>query len=225
MKKKVSMLLLLLLLMSGCTKLNNYSLDSLLPIVLNEKNSKYNVVFEGYKYYVPKGLRLQSKEEYNAVFLSEENETYYFYIDVISFYNQEQLSYKENKKAYYSKKLEYQNHDGYLEIEKVAESDSYFIEFMYNYGKVEAYVKEKNINNAITQMSSLLTSLQFNRTVLETLVGNKVLNYKETTYNVMKPKGKTGNTETYLDYEEKYGIYEGYTPKDTDEDEIEIEDK
>ena len=48
--------------------------------------------------------------------------------------------------------------------------------------------------------------------------------YKEETYNVMKPKGNEKTKESYLDYEEKYGTYEGYTEKNTDEDKIDIEE-
>ena len=92
---------------------------------------------------------------------------------------------------------------------------------MYNYGKIEAYVKEKNIEDVLIQASSILSSLQFNRTVLETIIGNRVLDYEEETYDVMKPKGEVV-AESYLDYEEKYGTYEGYTRRETDEDQIEI---
>lgn len=95
---------------------------------------------------------------------------------------------------------------------------------MYNYGKIEAFVKENEIKSAIINMSSILKSLEFNRTVLESLIGNNVLNYKEDTYDVMKPKGSTATKDTYLEYEEKYGIYEGYGDKNTSEDRIEIEE-
>ena len=94
---------------------------------------------------------------------------------------------------------------------------------MYNYGKIEAYVKKDNIQEVFIQTSSILSSLQFNRTILETIIGNKVLNYREETYDVMKPKGNV-TTESYLDYEEKYGTYEGYSPRENDEDEIKIEE-
>ncbi len=37
-----------------------------------------------------------------------------------------------------------------LEITKLDKDDSYFIEFMYNYGKIEAIVKEKRDKRSIT---------------------------------------------------------------------------
>lgn len=223
MKKKLLILTLSILALTGCTNLSNASLDEITNTMLSSKTNLANTVFDGYKYYVPRGLRLVMKNDYNASFLDEYNNTYYLYIDIISYYNKEKLDYNTNKNAYFSKELNYNNKEGYLEITKVKDSNYYFIEYMYNYGKIEAFVKEKELNNAIINMSSVLSSLKFNRTVLETIVGNKVLNYKEDTYDVMKPKGSTATKDTYLEYEEKYGIYEGYGDN-KEEDIIEIEE-
>lgn len=223
MKKKLLILTLSILALTGCTNLSNASLDEITNTMLSSKSSLANTVFDGYKYYVPRGLRLVMKNDYNASFLDEYNNTYYLYIDIISYYNKEKLDYNTNKNAYFSKELNYNNKEGYLEITKVKDSNYYFIEYMYNYGKIEAFVKEKELNSAIINMSSVLSSLKFNRTVLETIVGNKVLNYKEDTYDVMKPKGSTATKDTYLEYEEKYGIYEGYGDN-KEEDIIEIEE-
>ena len=53
-------------------------------------------------------------------------------------------------------------------------------------------------------MSSILNSITYNRVVLDTLIGKKVLSYKEETYNVMKPKGnektKEATTNEIKDY-------------------------
>ena len=225
MKKKIASLLLLLFVITGCTSIENKNIDELLELLLKQDNEKYNVVFDGYKYYVPFGIRFVSKDEYNATMMDERDNIYYFYSDVVSYYNNEVLTYKENKDAYYSKELDYNGKKGYLEITTTNIENYYFIEYMYNYGKLESVVLKDDIEDVIIQMSSILSSLEFNRTVLETLIGNKVLNYKEETYNVMEPKGDRSNAESYLDYEEKYGNYEGYTPKDSDEDEIQIEEE
>lgn len=223
MKKKLLILTLVILTITGCTNLSNTSLDEITNTMLSSKINLANTVFDGYKYYVPRGLRLIMKNDYNASLLDEYNNTYYLYIDVISYYNNEKLDYNTDKNAYFSKKLNYNNKDGYLEITKIKDSNYYFIEYMYNYGKIESFVKEKELNSAIINMSSILASLTFNRTVLETIVGNKVLNYKEDTYDVMKPKGSTATKDTYLEYEEKYGVYEGYGNNKA-EDKIEIEE-
>ena len=224
MKKKLLILTLSILALTGCTNLSNASLDEITNTMLSSKSSLANTVFDGYKYYVPRGLRLVMKNDYNASFLDEYNNTYYLYIDIISYYNKEKLDYNTNKNAYFSKELNYNNKEGYLEITKVKDSNYYFIEYMYNYGKIEAFVKEKELKSAIINMSNILSSLKFNRTVLETLIGNKVLDYKEDTYDVMKPKGSTATKDTYLEYEEKYGVYEGYGDNNDEDNKIEIEE-
>ena len=224
LKKKLVLGILILFTLTGCANLNNQSIEDLTSRMLSINNTLANVVFDGYKYYVPRGLKLDSKDEYNAVLIDESNNRYYFYIDVISYYNNEQLTYTSNNEAYYSSELDENDKVGYLEITKVGNNGYYFIEYMYNYGKFEAYVEEKDINSAIINMSSVLSSLKFNRDVLETIIGNKVLNYQEDTYNVMKPKGNTATKDTYLEYEEKYGIYEGYDITNDDENIIEIEE-
>ena len=223
MKKKIILLIISILTLTGCTNLTNMSIDEVVNVMLESDTNLSNNVFEGYKYYIPKGLRLINKDEYNAILKDEYNNTYYFYIDVVSFYNEEKVEYEVNNKAYFSKELNYNDKKGYLEITKIEDTDVYFIEYMYNYGKIEAFVKENEIKSAIINMSNILSSLKFNRTVLETLIGNKVLNYKEDTYDVMKPKGSTATKDTYLEYEEKYGIYEGYGNNNPDENKIEIE--
>ncbi len=224
MKKKIILLIISILTLTGCTNLTNMSIDEVVEVMLKNDTNLSNNVFDGYKYYIPKGLRLLEKDEYNASLKDEYNNTYYFYIDVVSFYNKEEAEYKVNNKAYFSKELDYNNKKGYLEITKIEDTDAYFIEYMYNYGKIEAFVKENEIKSAIINMSSVLKSLEFNRTVLESLIGNNVLDYKEDTYDVMKPKGSTATKDTYLEYEEKYGIYEGYGDNNTSEDRIEIEE-
>ena len=224
MKEKIILLIISILTLTGCTNLTNMSIDEVVDVMLKNDTNLSNNVFDGYKYYIPKGLRLLEKDEYNASFKDEYNNTYYFYIDVVSFYNKEEAEYKVNNKAYFSKELDYNNKKGYLEITKIEDTDRYFIEYMYNYGKIEAFVKENEIKSAIINMSSVLKSLEFNRTVLESLIGNNVLDYKEDTYDVMKPKGSTATKDTYLEYEEKYGIYEGYGDNNTSEDRIEIEE-
>ena len=224
MKKKIILLIISILTLTGCTNLTNMSTGEVVDVMLKNDTNLSNNVFDGYKYYIPKGLRLLEKDEYNASLKDEYNNTYYFYIDVISYYNKEEVEYKVNNNAYFSKELDYNDKKGYLEITKIEDTDAYFIEYMYNYGKIEAFVKENEIKSAIINMSSILKSLEFNRTVLESLIGNNVLDYKEDTYDVMKPKGSTATKDTYLEYEEKYGIYEGYGDNNTSEDRIEIEE-
>ena len=224
LKKKITILLIALLTLTGCTNLTDMNIDEIVDVMLSDTRTLSNNVFDGYQYYIPRGIKFISKDDYNASLKDEYNNTYYFYIDIISYYNEEKIDYTENNEAYFSKKLDYNGKEGYLEITKVKDLDKYFIEYMYNYGKIEAYVNENQLDCAIINMSSILKSLKFNRTVLESLIGNNVLDYKEDIYDVMKPQGSTATKDTYLEYEEKYGIYEGYGEQNRSEDKIEIED-
>lgn len=223
MKKKLLIIMICLLTLSGCTNITNQNLDNVISTFLTKDMNLSNNVFQGYKYYIPKGLKLISKDEYNALLKDENQNNYYFYIDVVSYYNKTKLNYTTNSSSYYSKQLNYHDKEGYVEITKAENSDYYFVEYMYNYGKIEAFIKENDLKSAIINMSNVLSSLKFNRNILATTIGNKTLNYKEDTYNVMKPKGSKATKDTYLNYEEKYGVYEGYSNKKKDEDKIEID--
>ena len=223
MLKKILILILLICFSTGCTNLSNQDLDGIVSSILEEENNLSNVVFDGYKYYLPRGMKFVTKDEYNAHLLDGKNNSYYLYVDVLSYYNNTELEYEENEDAYYSKKLDYRDQDGYLEITEIGEDGYYFIEYMYHYGKMEAYVREDDIEDAVTYMSSVLSSLTFNRTVLETLIGNNIIDYREETYDVMKPKGNNATKDTYLDYVELYNNYDGYSQDETDEDNIDID--
>ena len=223
MLKKILILILLICFSTGCTNLSNQDLDGIVSSILEEENNLSNVVFDGYKYYLPRGMKFVTKDEYNAHLLDGKNNSYYLYVDVLSYYNNTELEYEENEDAYYSKKLDYRDQDGYLEITEIGEDGYYFIEYMYHYGKMEAYVREDDIEDAVTYMSSVLSSLTFNRTVLETLIGNNIIDYREETYDVMKPKGNNATKDTYLDYVELYDNYDGYSQDETDEDNIDID--
>ena len=64
MKKLIVLLSVILLLVTGCsiTTLSNVDIGSNMKTILSEKTKLYNVYFEGYKYYVPKGLNFLDKD-------------------------------------------------------------------------------------------------------------------------------------------------------------------
>ena len=77
--------------------------------------------------------------------------------------------------------------------------------FRVNYSKIEALVKERNLEYAITNSIKILSSVQYNDVILDTLIGEKTLDYKEEAYNFFESKREEG---TFLDYIEEYDIYE-----------------
>lgn len=212
--KKVLILLSVTMLFSGCTvvKIEDQAIDRILDTVLSSSSHLVNQVAEGYKYYLPKGMSKLSKTDYN-VHLRYQGESYYLYVDVISYYHKIKESYKENKDAYYSKALSYRGHDGYLEINEA--KNAYFVEAMYHYAKIEAYVPKAKLQDALITISYVLSSVQFNDQVIESLIGDNALNYKEESFNIFKPKREVGD---FLDYVKEY---DNYTK---DEDDVHDED-
>lgn len=189
MKKII--LFLCIVLLTGCTvkKVNYDNIDSLLKDSLTQEMSLSNSYFEGYKYYVPRGLRLVSKKEYNASFVSG-NTKYYLYVDIIAYYNKVDIDFTKSNN-YYSKELNYNNKKGYIEITE--NTDNYFLEIMFNYAKIEAIVDKDELNEAVMNACNILSSIQYNDKVIETLVGDNALNYQETLFDIFGPH--KGNDE------------------------------
>ena len=91
-------------------------------------------------------LKFVNKEEYNAIFKDRFNNKYYLYVDVISYYHKIENTYKINQDAYYSKVIDYNDKTGYLEI--IESGSKYYVEFMFNYAKIEVLVDKDQLVNA-----------------------------------------------------------------------------
>ena len=217
--KKLLVLLSILTLLTGCTvtKINKDSIDKVIDSVMKKDSKLKNVHFEGYSYYVPRGIRFVDKKEYNAILKDEYNNNYYLYVDVISYYHKVKEKYKVNKKAYYSKEVKTKNKFGYVEIKE--DKTGYLIEAMYNYAKIEAYVEKDSLNDAMTNISMILSSMKYNDKVLSSTVGENILSYKEESYNIFKTKEKTSD---FLDYVKEY---DNYDQEKKDEDNLKIDEE
>ncbi len=202
MKRLVVLLSAVLLLMTGCsvTVLSSVDIGSNIKTLLAEKAKIYNVYFDGYKYYVPKGLSFLNKEDYNATFLDRYGNKYYLYVDAISYYHKVENTYEENDMSHYSRKLYYNNKDGYIQIDE-QEDENYIVNFMFNYAKMECYVSKRDLIFAIDNMCHILRSITFNDKVLESLIGDNVLSYQEESFNLFDT---TSTKEDFLDVVSKY---------------------
>ena len=203
--KKIVILLCLLVFTTGCTvsKIDMEDRDNILNITLNRNVNLFNRVSKGYKYYLPKGISLLDYKEYNEILYSNSNK-YYLYIDIISYHYKTQKKYTINNNSEYSKILNYNDKNGYLEIKK--QDNKYHILYEYNYAKMEAVVKEEDVNETIMNMGYILSSIQYNNIVINSLVGENVLDFKEEKYEIEKP---TENDNTFLDYVNTYDKYNG----------------
>jgi flagellar biosynthesis/type III secretory pathway protein FliH len=50
--------------------------------------------------------------------------------------------------SYYSEKLEYNKKDGYIQIDE-DKNNKYFVQFVYNYSKMEAYVSKEDLVDTV----------------------------------------------------------------------------
>ena len=200
MKRLIVLLSIVTVLVTGCSinKLDNNNISKNIKILMSQKVKLYNVFYEGYKYYLPKGVAFIDKEEYNAILKDENNIRYYLYIDAISYYHKIENDYEIKNDAHYSKKLDYNGKTGYIQIDEVDEK--YFVQFVYNYAKMEAYVDKDSLSDVVTNMCLILRTVKYNDAVLESLIGDNKLNYKEEDYTLFKADS---SKESFLDVVER----------------------
>ena len=194
--------------------IEDQSFDEILHSVIQEDFQLENVSLEGYSYYLPKGVLLKRSSSLNSE-LYYNHRKMYLYVDVYSYYHKVDFTYEVNPDSYYSQAIDLYGKKGYLEITQI--STNYFVEFMYNYAKIEAYVDEEDLKKTVTQMAYILNSVDFKDTILDTLIGENELDYNEENFNIFKPTREEGD---FLDYEEQYDNGEDQI---IDEDNIDLE--
>lgn len=188
--KKLVILALMTVLLTGCTavRINTESTDNIVSVVLSKDNKLYNRVGKGYKYYVPRGVSYIDTNELNEKLYSNGN-YYYLYIDSISYYYNKIDTYKVNTKAYYSNVIDNNGKTGYLEINKLEKL--YFVEFMYNYAKIEAVVSEDDIEEVVLNASYILSTVKFNNNVIKLMLDKDYFTSREEKYNIFTAKTTT----------------------------------
>lgn len=189
--KKI-LLLCCLLLLAGCSvvRIDTNNVDNIINVVLSKNNDLYNQIGKGYKYYVPRGVTYIDTNDYNDVLYSDGN-YYYLYIDVVSYYYKVVEEYEENPDAYYSKKIDINGKQGYLEINK-QDNGRYFIEFMYNYSKIEVEADYDDINNIILNTSYILSTVKFNDNIVKVVLDEEFL-VSEEKYDIFTSKKETND--------------------------------
>lgn len=201
--KKLAILLLVLLL-SGCTvvRIDTSDLNNIVDVVLSKDNTLFNQVGKGYKYYIPVGVSYIDTEDFNDILYSNGN-YYYLYIDTISYYYNVGKEYVLNNDAYYSRSININGKYGYLEINK--QDDLYFVEFMYNFSKIEALVKEEALEEVILNASYILSTVKFNNNVITMMLDDEFLVLEEK-YDIFTSKQET-NDFLKLEESEEQWVY------------------
>ena len=208
MKKCILLVLLVLLVTTGCTNINNNTIENIInkKTKLNYKNKVYNVYHPGYEYYMPKGLSVKNVNEMNEIITSNKY-TYYLYVDLVSIYNDTQIAYEEESNLYKSLKIKYKDLTGYLKIKEL--NNDYLVEIMYNYAKIEVIVEESDINKTINNCMTILSTIKYNKSIIENLMQDNLLNYKDETLDLFDKVTKEDN---FIKYEQDYDDYESKIP-------------
>lgn len=216
--KRILIVVISLLILTGCTieSISNDDVIKNVDIILSKKIKFSNEDAIGYQYYLPSHMNVKNVNDFNEEIISN-GVSYYLYADVVSFYYKVDIDYKVDKKAYISKKLNYNDKQGYLEVNK--DGNNYYVEMMFNYAKIEASVPEYDLVDSISNMSYILSSVKYNNNIIETLIGNKKYDLSDNeTYNIFKSKKK--NDGNFLDYVNEYDTYEGDIESLIEKDEI-----
>ena len=197
MKKKI-LLVLFLMLLTGCvrTDINNGDYKELVSQVINNKTNGTNEVANGYRFYVPKGVRLIENDSNNQIFMGMGTKIY-MYVDITSYYYKNSLNYNDIEDSYYSSKVSSGDKTGFIKITKI-DDDKFYVEIVYNYAKVEVYTDRYNLNDIITLSSILLNNISYNDNIIENLLDDNHNSGSDITYNIDKPEDASSDFTQYL---------------------------
>lgn len=209
--KKFLVVLIAILILSGCSNIQSKDYDTLINEAASSKYDIVNTYRTGYKYYAPGNMDISNILDYNET-LEDSSHKYYFYVDVVSYYNRVIENYEVNPEAYYSKVINYQDKYGYIEINKW-KNGKYLLEIMYNYAKIEVIVEESFLKEAVSYAMVILASVKYNNNVLENIVGENVLTSKEIEFNIFETKKSESN---FLKVSEEDIYEDNDTVKDPD---------
>lgn len=209
--KKFLVVLIAILILSGCSNIQSKDYDTLINEAASSKYDIVNTYRTGYKYYTPGNMDISNILDYNET-LEDSSHKYYFYVDVVSYYNRVIENYEVNPEAYYSKVINYQDKYGYIEINKW-KNGKYLLEIMYNYAKIEVIVEESFLKEAVSYAMVILASVKYNNNVLENIVGENVLTSKEIEFNIFETKKSESN---FLKVSEEDIYEDNDTVKDPD---------
>ena len=215
MKKILIVIVTILVLTTGCSNvlnLKNASVDTIVDKTINSKYKLDNHINRGFKYYLPRELAVIKQDEQNEIIKYDEYD-FYLYVDLISYYNKKDVNYEKNDDIYYSRVLLKDEKKGLVNIDVTSDED--YIKVTYNYATIETKINNDDINNVISNIMIILSSITYNDDVIENILASNSHLGKDEVVDVFDNKK---NDNTYLDIEETE--YTGNEEEDYDPDVI-----
>ena len=220
MKKMFITLLVALFVVTGCniTKVSDKSVSDIFETILYHENNLSNTHMEGYSLYLPKGVKVIDKNDYNLK-IKDSNNYYYLYIDTVAYHYKVANAFTEKSNHFYSTKIEHDGKIGYVDI--VKKDDDYAVVIMYNYSKIETIIDKNTFNSSIRTIASILSSIKYNDSVIGDNIGNDRKVFKEEQFDLFDSNIEN---ENFLKYEEEYGTYKGQIDVNKDNDIIDVDE-
>lgn len=202
-KKKFIFFVVIILLLSGCTRITN-NLDDVVNATMVNNKLSVNTVSTGYELYIPTGVKQVVDSQYNQKFKIK-NRYIYLYVDTVSYYYKNMLNYKkDNDYNYYYKELNFDGKTGYIGINKI-EDDLYFCEIIYNYSKVEFYANLDDLSLIVANSLIMQKSIRYNDSLISLELESDINDGREVTYELDGPKD---NKSMFSDYLQEYVVEE-----------------
>lgn len=195
-KKKVILLVIIALILTGCTKLDS-NVDNIINATMTKEIKNVNTVSTGYELYIPIGVTQLVDNEYNQKFKIRDTRVY-LYVDTVSYYYKNELNYKslENYNYYY-KEITLNEKTGYIGINKL-DDGSFFVEIVYNYSKIEFYSSEGDMSFIISNSLMILNSIKYNDTLIKLELDNNSGDGREVKYELDKPDDSESTFDQFL---------------------------
>ena len=199
MKKSFIFLVVMVLLMTGCTRITN-NLDIVVDNVISGNNIKTNTVSTRYELYMPIGVRQVLDSEYNQKFKIG-NRYIYLYVDTVSYYYKNNLNFNSpDNYNYYYKEINNNGKTGYIGINKV-DNDLYYAEIVYNYSKGEFYASLEELPLVLANELIIQKSIKFNDSLIAMELDSDMMDGREVKYQLDSHKK---DKSTFSDFLQEY---------------------
>ena len=195
--KRILILSIILIVCTGCIRVDEEENKSIIIDNVISAKSSPNTMAMGYKYYLPLGVSKIYDKDYNQKF--KYNDSYiYLYVDAVSYYYNNSLNFnEEDENSYFYRKITNGKKTGYVKITQ-KETDLYYIKIIYNYAKVESFVKKDEINEVLTNGLIILSSIEYNDNLIEKILEEDYNLGTEKEYKINKPEDAESKFSEYL---------------------------